>query len=937
MRTHRSVAGGPRSRADGSHVRAGRTPSTTSDAASIADIALEVLSEAVVVHGPDGAILSANPAARRIFGVSGDEFRGGILPSPSCGLVHEDLTPWDLDDNPVTITLRTGLPQTGVVMGVDRLVGSFLWISVSTRSAVLPDGTVGVVVAFVDITDLRDAEHQYRILFESTGVPTAVVDNRSSTVLQVNDAFCRWLGRAPASMVGIDYRELVVQVDEAPSVDRTAIGETTVDADGRVEMRFRHADGSTRWALSTMRRLPTRAGRPPSIIVQAVDITELKRVTAALQQTEDRFRSTIQTMRDPMMIMTSVRNGDGEIVDFLCEQVNPAAVALAPPAVPSLVGTTQISMFPFPAHVPAFEAAKLVVKTGEPTVIAIPRLRGDEVVGSWEASLAKFGDGYVAVLRDTSSREHDARLLREREQQFRMIADSAAVVQAKAGIAEWVAPSVEAVLGWKWEEIVGRDLRALLHPLDAARIDADEFDTDVGGEARFRLRVLHKDGSYRWVDVGARGLHDEHGVSTGSSVYTIWDVHAEVEALEALALAREQQRELVTRTDQSARLESLGVLAGGVAHDFNNILAAILGNVSFAKEEVGDGHVALDSLEQIRTAGLRGKSLVDQILAFSRNRPPALVVQPIRPSIDEAIALVRSSLPSSAHIVTVLADEPIAVSADATKIGQVLLNLCTNAWHAAGDSAAHVTIGLERVRIDPEESAVLGAEPGSYAHVWVSDRGAGIDVDALAQIFDPFFTTKSVGLGTGLGLSVVHGIVTDHGGTISVDTERGSGSTFHLYFPAIDATVDPVVHDPSSDTATAAAVVDRSEAALEVARVLYVDDDELVLGLVRRVIQRAGMDVTCLSDASIAIEAVRAAPFAFDVVVTDYNMPALSGIDLATAIVDIRSDLPIVISSGFVTAEMIANAEAVGVRQVLRKENTMLELVGVVESLLAPS
>lgn len=935
MRPQRSSVVTPRSAETEALDRLTRAE-TASDTPSIADIALEVLSEGVVVHGPDGAIVSANPAAQKIFGLSLDEFRGAILPSPKWRLVHEDMSTWGIDDNPAKITLRTRIPQTGVVMGVHRPDGSFLWISVSTRSAVLPDGRVGVVVAFVDITSLRDAESEHRMLFESTGVPTAIIDAQHSTVLRVNGAFCRWLGRTSASLVGADYGELMSHEDRwRATVSGHAIGETVVDADGRVELCFRHADGTIRWALSTMRRLPSRASDPPAVIVQAVDITELKRVTAALQHTEERFRSTIATMRDPMMILTAVRDGGGVIVDFLCEQANPAAAQFG--GARPMVGATQRTMFSLPVHLPAFETAKAVVETGESAMIAIPRMSGDEVVGSWEASLAKFGDGYVVVLRDVSARERDSRLLREREQQFRMIADSAAVVQARSGIAEWVAPSVESVLGWTWDEIVGNDLRELVHPLDAARIDGTEFDTDIGGEARFRLRARHKDGSYRWVDVGARGIHDEQGVLTGSSVYTFWDVQAEVEAIEALKRVQEHEREMEARTDQSARLASLGVLAGGVAHDFNNILAAILGNVSFAKEEVGDGHVALESLEQIRTAGLRGKSLVDQILAFSRNRPPALVVQPIRPPIDEALALVRASMPSSAQIDTAFTDETILVSADATKIGQVLLNLCTNAWHAAGDRNAHITIGLERIVVNDSEAETNGLDPGSYAHVWVVDRGDGIEEAVLDQIFDPFFTTKSVGLGTGLGLSVVHGIVRDHGGTVSVDSEPGTGSTFHLYFPSINVPVVPVVpvvgpDESSATTADYGAV--KTDSPNERARVLYVDDDELVLGLVRRVIQRAGMNVTCLSDPSLALEAVRAAPFAFDVVVTDFNMPSLSGLDLATAVIDIRADLPVVISSGFVTADMIATAETVGVRHVLRKENTMLELVGVVERVL---
>jgi PAS domain S-box-containing protein len=374
------------------------------------------------------------------------------------------------------------------------------------------------------------------------------------------------------------------------------------------------------------------------------------------------------------------------------------------------------------------------------------------------------------------------------------------------------------------------------------------------------------------------------------------------------------------------KMESVGTLAGGIAHDFNNILGAILGNVELAKEEVSDGHAVRVHLDEIQKASLRARNLVRQILTFSRREPQELLTQALRPIVEETHKLLRATLPARVDLEVVLADVPLHVHADATQIQQVLMNLCTNAWHALKDSAGRVHIGLDAATLDDGNGRRPGGLPaGPYAHLWVSDTGIGMDAATRERIFEPFFTTKPVGQGTGLGLSVVHGILAAHHGGIEVESEPGHGSTFHLYLPAVEVEV----------AAATARAVPPEPARGHGERVLYVDDDETMVVMVERLLERSGYRVSTYHDALDAIAAVRQNPGDFDFVVTDFNMPQCSGLDVAEQLHDIRPELPVVISSGYITEELRRHARDAGVRGLLEKQNTFEELGSLVGRILS--
>ncbi|MEP6873136.1 MAG: ATP-binding protein [Burkholderiales bacterium] len=388
--------------------------------------------------------------------------------------------------------------------------------------------------------------------------------------------------------------------------------------------------------------------------------------------------------------------------------------------------------------------------------------------------------------------------------------------------------------------------------------------------------------------------------------------------------AETRRLQLEAQLRETHKMQAIGTLAGGIAHDFNNILAAILGNLALAQQDLPPGHAAQARLEQIRKAASRARSLVQQILAFSRRQPHELVLQPLQPVLEETLDLLRTTLPASVALVVRVTDEPLWVNADATQMQQVVMNLCTNAWHSLPGSRGRVEVGLVRAGAPPPPYDEHDAPHAEWIHLWVRDNGSGMDEATLARVFEPFFTTRARAEGTGLGLSVVHGIVAEHGGVITVESAPGQGSTFHVALP-IAGNIDATPLAPEDPVAAPQGTGQH---------VLYVDDDEMMVVMVQGLLQRASYRVTVCTDAAGAIAALRAQPAAFDIVVTDYNMPRGSGLDVARAARVIRPGLPVVVSSGYLSEELRAAAIKVGVRVLLQKENTVEELGGVLRDML---
>ena len=457
---------------------------------------------------------------------------------------------------------------------------------------------------------------------------------------------------------------------------------------------------------------------------------------------------------------------------------------------------------------------------------------------------------------------------------------------------------------------------------------------DTGAPYEIELEMIREDGTSCWTTTRGEVVRAADGAvaKLRGTVYDI-DAHKRAEA---------DQARLQAQLRESQKMEALGTLAGGVAHDFNNIIAAITGNLELAWQDLGPEHAARESLEEIRKANRRAKALVQQILAFGRRQGLARKVMSLAPVVEESARLLRTTLLGGVTLNIECAADAPAVLADATQIQQVLLNLCSNAWQAMRSQGRPgvIEVRLEAHRVDAApysgtERRSTGERvllpPGRWVRLMVRDNGPGMDEATRSRVFEPFFTTKAVGEGTGLGLAVVHGIVQAHEARIVVHSEPGKGATFSIYFPAAEASVaaaaeqEPHAPPKSRDDA----LVLQAEGK----HILYVDDDDAIVFLMARLLARRGYRVSGHTDAHEAVAAVRAEPGRFDLAVTDYNMPGMSGLELARALREIRADLPVVVVSGYITEELRAQSPAAGARNVVFKPDTVEELCGVVARL----
>ncbi len=385
--------------------------------------------------------------------------------------------------------------------------------------------------------------------------------------------------------------------------------------------------------------------------------------------------------------------------------------------------------------------------------------------------------------------------------------------------------------------------------------------------------------------------------------------------------SRRQERQL----RQAQKMEAIGTLAGGIAHDFNNILTAIIGF-----SELGLLRPALDAatrkdLDQIHQAGLRAKELVKQILTFSRQGEQDFQPLHIQPAVKEALKLLRSSIPTTITFEQDIVDEGGLVIADPSQIHQVVMNLCTNAYHAMRDLGGTLTVSLRPVVLTAQDTRDKESlKPGPYLRLTVGDSGKGIKRKHLERVFEPYFTTKKKGEGTGLGLSLVHGIVRSVGGYISVYSEEGRGTTFQVYLPTLSE--DEVANDDE--------VTGRPQLPLGKEHILIVDDEESIVDMEGQMLRSLGYQVTSFTDPLQAKVAVLAKPLAFDLVITDMNMPNLSGLDLVEYVKEARPDMPIIISTGFSERINSKAAHKYGVKKVIMKPLVLHELAQVVRSAL---
>jgi PAS domain S-box-containing protein len=520
----------------------------------------------------------------------------------------------------------------------------------------------------------------------------------------------------------------------------------------------------------------------------------------------------------------------------------------------------------------------------------------------------------LAVVRNISERKRAEAALRQSEQRFRQLADNIMevfwVTSCETGDILYVSPA--------YEKIWGRTCMSLyksphawveaIHLDDRQRVGEAFQATPQKGEFDEIYRITRPDGSMRWI-------HDRG--------FPVSNAEGKIYRIAGIAEDITKQRRLEEQFRQVQKMEAIGTLAGGIAHDFNNILAAMNGYTDLAKMHAAGNAAVLDNLDTVSKAGARAVNLVRQILTFSRQHEVRRKPIQMQEVVAESLKLLRATIPTTIEFRIALSPDAPIVLADATQVHQIVMNLGTNAWHAMLDRPGRLEVKLQKLEVD---SMLAGTHPqlrvGAYARLSVSDTGCGMDRATMERIFEPFFTTKEPGVGTGLGLAVVHGIMQDHDGVVTVYSHPGEGTVFHLYFPAY-------VGEPAAADAVSAAILDGRGR-----RILYVDDEEVLAQMGKKTLERLGYAVEAQTSVMAALAAVRANPQAYDLVVTDQTMPEMTGTDLAKQLLIIRPDLPIILTTGYSANMTAERARSLGIRELLLKPHTLHDLATAVQRAL---
>jgi len=521
--------------------------------------------------------------------------------------------------------------------------------------------------------------------------------------------------------------------------------------------------------------------------------------------------------------------------------------------------------------------------------------------------------GYMEdVVVDITESRIGEEALRESENRFRDISLSMADwiwETNKDTKLTYISQSIKDVLGYSPEELIGKTPFDLMPEDESLRIKEIVSKLISKSENIKDLENwnVHKEGRKLFMLTNAIPIIDNKG---------------NVKGYRGINKNITSQRKLEAQLQQAQKMESIGTLAGGIAHDLNNILFPIVGYSEMLLEDISEESPFRDSLKKIYNSSLRAKDLVNQILTFSRQETNELKSIKVQSIIKDALKLMRSTIPTTIKIKSYIKADCCEIKADPTQIHQIVMNLTTNAYHAMEENGGELKVNFKEIEFGEQDLTDLELKPGIYNCLIVADTGVGMDKDLTDKIFDPFFTTKERSKGTGMGLSVVHGIVKNMDGAIHVYSEPGKGTEFHVYFPLAHA------EKVQQETNAGMSIQGGTE------HILLVDDEEEILTMGTKILERLGYQVTSFAHSIEALEAFSVNPDEFDLIITDMTMPNLSGDKLSTELIKIRSDIPILLCTGFSETISEKNAASLGIKGFLFKPIVMKELAQKIREVL---
>ncbi len=758
---------------------------------------------------------------------------------------------------------------------------------------------------------LRSSEEKFSKAFRASPDAISVSELATGRMIDVNEGFVRISGYTRDEIIGRTSAELGFwTAPETRAQIMTELAERGAVRELPVEARMRN--GETRAFLLSAERV--EIGGRPCLVIVSRDISEQKRAEQALRESEEKFSKAFRASPDAFSL------SDFETTKFIA--VNEGFVRIFGYSREEVIGRSARELGLWLELRDRERMLAEVEATGSVRNLQTcfrTRRNGDrQFLLSAERVEISGRPCLVVVSHDITEQKRAEQALRESEEKFarafRASPTALTITELPSGRYVDVNAGFERTMGHTREEVVGRTAIEI-------GIWADLQDRAVFIRRMLQNRIV-------------RDLECTFVTRAGQPVITLVsadmiEIGGKTCALSVIHDITEQRRAeqarsaLETQLRQTQKLEALGQLAGGIAHDFNNILTGILAYAELIQLDAERPAEVRKHVAAVKAASRRASDLVRQILTFSRRQAPERKPVKLSAVVREALKLLRSTLPRTIEIVEQIDDLAPVVLADATQIHQVLMNLCTNAAHAMQDRPGRLAVTLATCEVRAgERAAPASVAPGRHARLTVADTGRGMDAATLSRIFEPFFTTKEPGHGTGLGLAVVHGIVEEHDGVITVRSAPGAGTTFDIYFPEFCAL--------DLDAAPAETPLPRGTGQ----RVLFVDDEEAIARAVVDLLGRLGYRVTMHTDPRAAWSAFDRAPTEFDLVVTDLTMPHWTGLELARRLLARRPDVPIVLSTGHGGAWTPESVRMLGLRSMIGKPLTVTSLAREIHAIL---
>jgi PAS domain S-box-containing protein len=875
---------------------------------------VEAALDCVLVIDTEGRLIEFNPAAEACFGHRREDVIGRQIADVVIPAQHRDAHRAGLER--MKFSNQSPLLGRRVEMSALRADGTEFPIEMAVTRVDTPEQPL-YVGYLRDITRrkaseeaMRASEEQYRAIFNASA-DALVLRDADFRIVDVNATYERMSGWSRDEVLGLN-RVVANPADVAPRIqalhERALAGETIA-----LEVPLVRRDG-TRYELE-LRGVPIQHRGQPHVLYMGRDVTERKRTEEALRASEEQYRAIFNASADALVLWDN---------QYRRVDVNPAYQAMYGWAREEVIGKGyEDPRFPAEYAKTRLELVRRALG-GEDCQAELEAIRSDGTRIRTEVHAIPFrhrGEPHVlAIARDITERKQSEEALRASEEQYRSIFNASAdamLLRDDTMLIVDANPAFLALCGLPRENVVGKNHAPFVteaFEAEAARVLGEAM---AGSRGTLQAQTRSFDGTVLDVEVRAipmlyRGRR--HVLAIARNITGEKRAEAERHRFEA-------------RLRQAQKMEAIGQLTGGIAHDFNNILASVMGYVVLTEERVIDAGDAksVEYLDQALASCRRARDLIQQMLTFSRGgrgEPRALSLATV---VRDAMPMLRSSLPPTLGIEIEVDETVPAVLIDEVQAHQVLLNLAINARDVMPEGGA-LRISVARAELhDAVCTSCRAAVNGSYVELCVADRGKGIDPGLLERIFDPFFSTKAPGKGSGMGLSMVHGIVHEHGGHVIVESDWGKGSRFRILLPE-HAAVPALAERPAAR---------RSARETLQGRVLLVDDEPSVLAVMRETLLSWGLQVEACGSADAAEPIFERAPSEIDLLVTDYAMPSVTGIDLAARLRRRRADLPWLLCTGFADADSVARARQWGAHAVLKKPIEREELRATVQDALA--